>query len=117
MSSKTIQLFTRLAQTVKNTIKTERRNVVTETITLASGASKSYNLATLLGSAASAYDFSRTDVQVRVKDTEAASATNGFFIGAEAVVVSGTKTSGEVKIVNLYEASAEFQVTIDVPRK
>jgi len=32
-------------------------------------------------------------------------------------VVSGTKTSGEVKIVNLYEASAEFQVTIDVPRK
>lgn len=117
MSSKTILFLARLAQTVVNTVKTERKNVVKETITLASGASKSYNLATLLGDAASAYDFARTDVQVRVKDTEAASATNGFFIGAEAVMVSGTKTTGEVKIVNLYEASAEFQVAIDVPRK
>lgn len=117
MSSKTILFLTRLAQTVVNTVKTERKNVVKETITLASGASKSYNLATLLGDAASAYDFARTDVQVRVKDTEVASATNGFFIGAEAVMVSGTKTTGEVKIVNLYEASAEFQVAIDVPRK
>ena len=117
MSSKTILFLTRLAQTVANTVKTERKNVVTETITLASGASKSYNLATLLGSASNAYDFARINVQVRVKDTEAASATNGFFIGAEAVVVSGTKTTGEVKIVNLYEASAELQVTIDVPRK
>lgn len=117
MSNKTILFLTRLAQTVVNTVKTERKNVVKETITLASGASKSYNLATLLGSAASAYDFARTEVRVRVKDTDATSATNGFFIGAEAVAVTGTKTTGEVKIVNLYEASAEFQVTIDVPRQ
>lgn len=98
-------------------VNNEYRRLVKEEITIATNATKAYNIATLLAPNAALYDIPYAVVQVRVKDPDNTSPTFDHFIGAEAIALVGIKTTGEVLIKNLYETTLTFQVTIVVPRK
>lgn len=98
-------------------IAAEFKRVVKEEVTLATGATKAYNLASILATNAALYDIAYSDVFVKVKDPDSTSPTYGYFISAEAIALIGLKDTGEVLIKNLYESTLTFQVNIAVPRK
>ncbi len=98
-------------------IGNEYKRLVAEEITLATNATKTYNVATLLGGNASLYELVQTEVKVTVKDPDNTSPTFGYHIGSEGVALVGIKDTGEVLIKNLYDSSLVFYVTIVAVRK
>lgn len=98
-------------------VANEYKRLVKEEITIATNATKTYNVATMLSTNAALYDIPYSEVSVRVKDPDNTSPTYDHFIGAEAIALVGIKSTGEVLIKNLYETTLTFQVSIVVPRK
>lgn len=98
-------------------IQNEFNRAVKETVVIASNATKTYNIATVLATNANAYDISYSAIDVKVRDPDSSSVTYEHFIGAEAIALVGIKSTGEVVIKNLYETSLTFQINIAVPRK
>lgn len=116
MSNKTARFLSLLASTVKTNIEGETKTVINDTFPLSVGATKTYNVATLLGTQASAYDLTQMRIQLLVKDDKVGSPTNSYYIIAETVAAVGVKPNGDVMVANLYEAAAEFKLLVDVPK-
>lgn len=93
------------------------KQLVSETATVAVGASKAYNLATLLGAEAALYNLVGAVVTVRVKDTAVDSPSTGQYISAEATVTVGISDEGVVTLYNRHNVVVDLYVKIDVVRK
>ncbi len=90
--------------------------LVNETTTIASGASKDYNLATIAGSSLSDYDLTGVRVVALIKDTNASSPTHNYFINSEAFLTVGVSANNQsVRIHNSREYSAETKIVVTVP--
>lgn len=74
------------------------------------------NLATILGTNASAYDALSANIDVRVRNLDTTSPTYNMFINATDICTSGVNSAGLVRIVNYFTADLEFRITITVPR-
>lgn len=101
----------------KQTLKKENYVLLQETFSLAADANKTYNVATLLGAEASAYNLATIEVEVFCKDIEVGSATNGYYVKADSVIAVGFKITGEVLLKNLYTASLDCLVRLRVTKK
>lgn len=101
----------------KQTLKKENYILLQETFTLGSNTSKTYNVATLLGTDASKYNLATIEAEVYCKDTEVGSVTNGYYVRADAVFAVGFKITGEVLVRNLYTTSLECLVRLRVTKK
>lgn len=92
------------------------KRAVSESITLAAGANKEYDLQTLLGATHATYDKDSAFVDVRVKDTIAGSATLNMFINSEAMIVYAIRANRYVRVLNITDAAVDLHVRVDVPR-
>lgn len=92
-------------------------SIVHEQITLAAGANKDYNLATLLGANAGTYDMRSVLINARILDTDAGSPTQNFYINSEPLITTGVNAAGLVRINNAHTASLTVFVTISKPSK
>lgn len=99
---------------VKNSV---RPAIVHEQITLAAGANKDYNLATLLNGQHALYDVKSVIVSAKIKDVDAGSPTTNFFINAEPLIITGVNDAGLIRIANAHNASLIVHVTIIKPSK
>ena len=101
----------------QTTLKDENKILVQATVTLTAGNSQTWNLSTILAANATKYDFSSTDIEVYVVDTDSQSPTNGYYVRADAVAGIGFKTTGMVIVSNQYSISLTFLVRIRVTKK
>lgn len=90
----------------------KHQTVVTEDFTLASNGVKEYNLTTLLGEKAGEYNLYTPDIELYVKDNEAAPEV--VYIKASAVATVAIVDPGIVRITNSFETNLDFRVRIDV---
>lgn len=110
-------IATRFAKVETAVTKLEHKIVVAETVTINTGTYKEYNVAALLGADVASYDLTKIDTVVRVQDTDAGSATQGFAINSEGVITCGVKPTGVVRIANIYSANLSVDIRIVVLRK
>lgn len=110
-SGETLVTITHLNSTVTSIGKAQLL-VHEDNFTQAVGASKTYNLATILGTNASKYDMTKIKVTAEVMDTVVGSVTLGYWIAADAVTTVGTKTTGAAIVVNNYDAAVQLRVRI-----
>ena len=101
----------------QTTLKDENKILVQATTAIAAGNSQTWNLSTILDTSASKYDFSSTDIEVYVVDSDALSPTTGYYVRADAVAGIGFKTNGMVIVSNQYSTSLTFLVRIRVTKK
>lgn len=116
MNSQLQKLFLRLASALRSLIAVERKNVIQYNGTIPVGGTQEFNVKTLMGADWASYDMTRVLIDVRVLDTDAASPTNGYFVGADAVCATGFKPTGEIRIANLYENPVNVWITVDIPK-
>lgn len=98
-------------------IQREYFRLVKTPFTLDSNATKTFNLATMLGGQFNDYEILQTDINLRVKDPDNTSPTFDYYIGAEGVALVGIKPTGEVLIKNLHDSTLAFYVSIIAVRK
>lgn len=87
---------------------------VNEYINLPAGATKEYDLLTLLGSFASDFDIKTAQVLVRFKDTNSASPMFDCYTNAEGIVSYGIRGERYVVIANQSAAAAALYVKVTV---
>lgn len=85
---------------------------VNETVTLASGVTKQYDLQTLLGANYTTYDLSSAAIRVLAKDTNPASPLYNGYANAEGLVVYGIKDGRYVLVANQSGASIDLHVKV-----
>lgn len=93
------------------------KEVVNEETTINAGATKEYDLQTLLGANYAKYDMTEVHRKVTVKDPVAGSPTVNMFIGAEGVATVALRLDRYLRITNNYETNLVFRVTLSVPQK
>lgn len=106
--------FERHSNAIYNYINQRTVPLVSETITIPAGDTRTYSLSTLLGNI-SGFDVLSTLVDVKVKDTDTLSETHDHFINGEAVITVGISPTGNIKLVNYSNSSLECHVRIDPP--
>ena len=87
---------------------------VNELLTLASAATKQYDLQALLGVNYTNYDLSSATIRVLAKDTNPASPIYNGFANAEGLVVYGIKDGRYVLVANQSGASIDLHVKVTV---
>jgi hypothetical protein len=97
-------------------IKARVKPVISEKITLPSGATKTYNLATL-GVDLAKFDPLSARIVATVLDTDTTSPTNGYFINSEMLITVGLKDDGSVIVQNYHSAPLTVFVRCDAPTK
>lgn len=85
---------------------------VSELITLATGATKQYDLQTLLGPTYASFDMKGADIVVLYKDTNPASPLYNGYANAEALVVYGLKDTRYVIVANQSGAPIDLSVKV-----
>lgn len=103
--------------TAKSLIKNEFRFMAIDQVSMAAGATRTYNVATLLAAEASLYDLKTIVLDIRVIDTEVGSDTNGYFVNGDAVIASGFKATGEVTVKNTFDAALTVLIRVRVNKK
>lgn len=103
--------------TAKGMVKNEFRFMVLDQVSMAAGATRTYNVATLLAAEASLYDLKTIDLDIRVTDTEVGSTTNGYFVNGDAVIASGFKVTGEVTVTNTFDSALTVLIRVRVNKK
>lgn len=88
--------------------------VVSEQVTLASAATKQYDMQTLLGAAYGTYDLMSAEITVFAKDTNPASPLYNGYANAQALVVYGVKDGRYVIVANQSGASIDLVVKVVV---
>lgn len=93
-----------------------RPAIIHEQITLAAGAQKDYDLATILGVDITLYDVKSTMISAKIKDMDSGPTSN-FYINSEPLVTTGVNDAGLVRIANAHNATLTVHVTIIKPSK
>lgn len=91
-------------------------SVVHEKFTLASSATKTYNLASLFGSA-SEWELLTCRISVLVHDSESGSPTVNKYVNAESIISIGNNDAGEVTLYNHHTGTVSLAVTIEPPTR
>lgn len=103
--------------TAKSMVKNEFRFMVIDQVSMAAGATRTYNVATLLAAEAGLYDLKTIDLDIHVIDTEVGSATNGYLVNGDAVIASGFKVTGEVTVTNTFDSALTVLIRVRVNKK
>lgn len=90
---------------------------VNEYVTLAAGATKEYDIQTMLGAFVANYDIKTADVVLRAKDTNSASPMFDVYANAEGIATYGIRDERYVVIANQSAASAQLYVKVTVKPK
>lgn len=89
-------------------------SVVSEQVTLASGATKQYDMQTLLGAKYTTFDLMSAEITVFAKDTNPASPLYNGYANAQALVVYGVKDGRYAIVANQSGASIDLVVKVVV---
>jgi hypothetical protein len=92
-------------------------SIVHEQITLAAGANKDYNLATLIGATSGTYDMRSVLISAKILDTDSGSPTYNFYINSEPLITTAVNAAGLVRLNNSHNTSLTVFVTISKPSK
>lgn len=99
------------------TLKKEIYTATAVTFSLPANGVQTFNLKTILGDEASKYSIADADIKVYCLDQDAESPTNGYYVSADAVIVTGFKITGEIILKNLYSQQLTCMFRIRVYKR
>lgn len=103
-----------LGQVVRRFVNDRTPERVVVVPTLASGATQTVQLTTLLPTGA--YLFQSAGVEVRVLDPDPSSDTHNLWVPGEAVIDYGLGTGGSLTLINRYGSTLSLTVVVTVYR-